>query len=163
MFLSVVATCVAIGCLRAEGNPGTAADSRIYAQILVNETMAANPDLLAMGIHATLPGTRELNLIACSRDPIGIKSGDDAVASASERKTILGPSAEVSGGFEVVLPLKAAPGRIIGALGLVFRRMPGDDEVKLHARALAIRKALAAKIPSTPSLFRIPAPWMSRQ
>jgi hypothetical protein len=62
----------------------------------------------------------------------------------------------------VLLPLTAAPGTIIGALQLVFKYRAGDDESAYFARALAIRDILASKIPSRPSLFRIPAPWMAR-
>ena len=132
---------------------GKAADNAIYAQALVNQTMAANPDLVVVGLHAILPGASNETMFASNLDRIG-KKDDDDIAVATERKTILAPNLKDPGRFEVQVPMKDAGGDIIGAIGLVFKYHAGDDEVRLHVRALAIRDALARQIPSLADMVK---------
>ncbi len=140
--------------LRADPELGKAADNKIYAQTLVNELMAKNPDLLVVGLHATAPGAKDETMIASNLDRIGKKDDDDDIAVATERKTILAPNMKESNKFEVQVPIKDATGNIVGAAGLVFKYKAGDDEVKLHIKALAIRDELAKKIPNFAALFK---------
>ena len=133
---------------------GKAADNKIYAQQLVNELMAAHPELLVVGIHTVAPGEKDQKMIATNLDRVGKADDDDDVAVFKERKTILVPNAKESNKFEVQIPMFDAAGRIIGAYGFVFRYQAGDDEVELHRKAVAIRAGLAKKIPDLAALFR---------
>jgi len=54
----------------------------------------------------------------------------------------------------VAVPLKDASGRVIGSLSTVFKYAAGDDEVKMHAAAVAIRDEMAKKIPNVAALFK---------
>jgi DNA-binding IclR family transcriptional regulator len=73
---------------------------------------------------------------------------------AHERKTILAPNMKDPSKFEVALPLHDASGKVIGSLSTVFKYNDGDDEVKMHAAAVAIRDDIARKIPNSADLFK---------
>ena len=132
---------------------GKAADNKIYAQKLVNEVMAKNPDLLVVGFHAIAPGTTEQKMIASNLDRIGKDDDDDDKAVVNERKTICVPNAKEPNKFEIQVPMKDASGAIIGAYGFVFLYKAGDDEVELHRKGVVLRDQLAKKIPNLAALF----------
>lgn len=140
--------------VQAGGQYKKAADNKIYAQFLVNELMSANHDLLVVGLHAVAPKATDETMIASNLDRIGKKDDYDDIAVATLRKTILAPNLKEPDKFEVQVPLKDAKGNVIGATGLVFKYHQGDDEIKLHARALSIRDELAQKIPDLAALFK---------
>ena len=132
---------------------GKAADNAIFAQTLVNEQMKKHPELLVLGMHAPKPGAKDSHMIASNLDRIGKEDDEDDLAVAKERKTILAPNMKEPDKFEVAVPLKDAGGRVIGSLSTVFKYAPGDDEVKMHQAALAIRDEVAKKIPNVAKLF----------
>lgn len=133
---------------------GKAADNAIYAQKLVNEQMTKHPELLVIGMHASKPGVKESTMIASNLDRIGKVDDEDDLAVARERKTILAPNLKEPTKFEVAVPLKDASGKVIGSLSTVFKYSAGDDEVKMHAAAVAIRDEMAKQIPSVAALFK---------
>jgi len=137
----------------AAQNWGKAADNKIYAQKLLNEVMAKNPELLVVGFHAIKPGEKEQKMIATNLDRVGKDDDDDDKAVVTERKTICVPNAKEANKFEVQVPMKDAAGNIIGAYGFVFLYKAGDDEVEMHRKALVLRDALAKKIPNLAALF----------
>lgn len=132
---------------------GKAADNAIYAQKLVNEVMAKHPELAVVGMHALAPGQKDSKMIATNLDRIGKADDEDDLAVANEHKTILAPNMKDPSKFEVAVPLKDASGKVIGSFSAVFKYTAGDDELKMHAAALAIRDGLARKIPSAAALF----------
>src|SRR5882724_12989314 len=100
----------------AETNPDMAnwtkaADNKVYAQQLVNQTMAAHPELLVIGMHATKPGATEQRMIASNLDRIGKHDDDDDIGVATEHKTICAPNLKETFKFEVLMPLKDATGQ----------------------------------------------------
>jgi len=138
----------------ADAPLGRAADNAIYAQTLVNETMAKHPELLVIGMHAVKPGGKTSTMIASNLDRIGKQDDEDDLAVANEHKTILAPNLKEPTKFEVAVPLKDATGKVIGSLSTVFKYEPGADEVKMHAAAVAIRDDLAKRTPNTAALFK---------
>lgn len=158
--LLILLTLGVCAALRAASTPEEmatwtkAADNKIYAQRLVNATMAAHPELLVIGMHATKPGTKEQKMLASNLDRIGKHDDDDDIGVATEHKTICAPNLTETFKFEVLMPLKDASGKTLNAaIGFVFKYKAGDDEVKMHAKAVAIRDALAAQTPSLEALF----------
>lgn len=134
---------------------GKAADNKIYAQQLVNELMAKYPELVVVGLHATVPGAKTETMIATNLDRVGKQDDDDDIAVAQEHKTVLAPNMKDPHKFEVQVPLKDTAGNFIGgAAGFVFKYNAGDDEVKLHIKALAIRDELARKTPDLAALLK---------
>jgi hypothetical protein len=148
-----VSICAIAPAAEAGAALGKAADNAIYAQTLVNETMAKHPELLVLGMHAIKPGSKGSRMIAANLDRIGKDDDEDDLAVSKERKTILAPNIKEPAKFEVAVPLKDAGGRVIGSLSTVFKYAAGDDEVKMHAAAVAIRDDLAKKIPNVAALF----------
>ncbi|MDB6010026.1 MAG: hypothetical protein JWL65_2276 [Gammaproteobacteria bacterium] len=138
----------------ADAALGKAADNAIYAQMLVNESLARHPELVVVGMHAVKPGAKESTMIAANLDRIGKRDDEDDLAVARERKTILAPNLKDSTRFEVAVPLHDASGKVIGSLSTVFKYGAGDDEVKMHATAVAIRDDLAKKTPNLAALFK---------
>ena len=157
--IAAASLCLGASSLRADEAPTDpswrkAADNHIFAQTLVNDTMAANPDLVVIGLHAVAPGAKDETMIATNLDRVGKKDDDDDVAVATERKTILAPNLKDSSRFEVQVPLKDSSGAIVGAIGLVFKYHAGDDEVALHVKALAIRDNIAKQVSGLADLFK---------
>lgn len=133
---------------------GKASDNKVCAQQLVNQTMAAHPELLVIGMHATKPGSTDQRMLASNLDRIGKHDDDDDIGVATEHKTICAPNLKETFKFEVLMPLKDASGQVLkAAIGFVFKYQAGDDEVKMHAKAVAIRDALAKQTPSLEALF----------
>jgi hypothetical protein len=138
----------------ADAALGKAADNAIYAQTLVNEVLAKHAELVVIGMHAVKPGAKESTMIAANLDRIGKRDDEDDLAVAHERKTILAPNLTDPAKFEVAVPLHDASGKVIGSLSTVFKYNAGDDEVKMHATAVAIRDDLAKKTPNLAALFK---------
>ena len=132
---------------------GKAANNAIYAQTLVNETLAKHPEVVVIGLHAIRPGASKSTMIAANLDRIGKEDDEDDLAVSRERKTILAPNLKDPTRFEVAVPLQDATGKVIGSLSAVFKYHAGDDEVKLHAAAVAIRDGIAQKTPDLGALF----------
>jgi iron complex outermembrane receptor protein len=152
--LMVLTGCLSLTPLSAAEMLGKAADNAIYAQTLANEVMAGHPEIVVIGLHALKPGNKDETMIASNLDRIGKKDDEDDLAVAHERKTILAPNMKDPTKFEVALPLHDATGKTIGSLSAVFKYTAGDDEVKMHQAAVAIRDDLAKKIPNTAALFK---------
>jgi hypothetical protein len=151
---AAVLSCATAAYALADPALGKAADNAIYAQTLVNEQMAKHPELLVLGMHAPKPGAKDSHMIAANLDRIGKADDEDDLAVAQERKTILAPNMKEPTKFEVAVPLKDASGKVIGSLSTVFKYAAGDDEVKMHTAALAIRDEMAKKIPNVAALFK---------
>lgn len=146
-----------VGLRAAETTPdpswGKAADNKIFAQTLVNDTMAAHPELVVMGLHAVAPGQKDEKMIATNLDRIGKKDDDDDIAVATEGKTILAPNLTDPHKFEVQVPLLDSSGRTVGSIGFVFKYHAGDDQIEFHKKAFAIRADLAKRISDHDALF----------
>jgi hypothetical protein len=144
----------------AEPPLGKAVDNKIYAQQLVNDLLAANGDLLAVGLHAIPPGGAEYQIVAHSRDLIGKKDSEADVEMIKNDQTIIGPE---STGYTTVprmvvhAALRDRTGRIVGLAVLSFKLEAGTTKLATHARAEALLKTLAGKIPDSAALFQ-PAP-----
>jgi hypothetical protein len=135
---------------------GKAADNKIYAQQLVGDLLAANHDLLAIGLHAIPPRGTGYMIVAHSGDLIGKKDSEADVAMITDDTTIIGP--ETTGFTEVPRMVVHAPfrdqtGKIVGLAVMSFKLEAGTTKLAAHARADAILTALTEKIPSAAALF----------
>ena len=125
---------------------------RIYAQQLVDKTVARHPELLVLAMHVTAPGSADNVIIASNIGRIGKKADDDDMSVVKSGKPRL--SLNKSGDhFEALLPFRDANGRQIGALGEVFAYKPGDDKDALQKKAEAIRDELAKRISHVKNLL----------
>ncbi|MDD3180564.1 MAG: hypothetical protein PHQ04_09455 [Opitutaceae bacterium] len=141
-----------------EPNPDSgwtkAADNRIYAQSLVNEAMAKNPDLVVIGIHASRPGSDDQRMVATNLDRVGKEDDEDDKSAARLNKTVLVPNPTDPTRFEVLMPMEDSSGNVIGAAGFVFKYRKGDDQVKLLIKATSLRNEFAKKIKTKADLFK---------
>lgn len=131
-----------------------AADNHIFAQQLVNDELRRSSDLLVIGIHADLPGTKDERMIACNLGRVGKVDDDDDKAGAIDGKTVLAPNPEDPGRFEILIPLHDKAGDRIGAIGLVFKYHAGESLVHLLKRAIEVRDGFARRLNSADDLFR---------
>jgi hypothetical protein len=134
---------------------GKAADNKIYAQQLVRELVARNPDLGGAGLHAIPPGGKEYEIVAQVRDLIGKKSSADDVDIINRDATKIYPFViDGSPRFSALAPLRDRAGKVIGLAVLSFHRRPGVDKLAVHTRLEAILAELATRIPDQAALFK---------
>ncbi len=133
----------------AAANYGRAADNKIRAQQLVIEIMAANPDLLAAGLHCVPPRGDRQAIIASTLDVIGKPSDPEDILHGG---TTIEPSKK-GPKLGIMLPLHDRAGEEIGSLALQFKYPAGADQVKCFALATSIRDRVARQIPTLADLF----------
>ena len=100
---------------------------KIYAQELVDQTVAKNPDLLVVVMHVTPPKSADNVIIASNIGRIGKLGDEDDMRVINTGK----PNLEVAHGgdrFEVELVLRDVVGGTIGALG----GRPGEEIGRAH-------------------------------
>ncbi len=126
-------------------------NSKLLAQKLVDELAANHPELARVGLHVTPPNRSE-NVIVASNvaAKIGQKSDpEDLSAMHSNKPVVLKEGAD----FDVTLPLHDRNGKLIGAIGLTFAPLRGEQESGAARRARTIAQELERQIPSITKLF----------
>lgn len=126
------------------------------AQKLVDEVVAENPELLDVLLHVTPPGeTRNIVIAAHLAKDLGEVSGEDDLGVARTGK----PLVEVQKDgvrIGVLLQLRDARHRPIGAIGIMSRWKQGDSQKVALAHAIDIRDLMAQRISALPALFTTP-------
>jgi len=126
--------------------------AKIYAQELVDHTVAKSPGLLVMVMHVTPPNAKDNVIVASNIGRLGKLADEDDLRVIKTEKSNL----EVNSAgdrFEVELVLRDVSGENIGALGLVFPYKKGDDKAAFEKRGIRIRDALAKRILNTANLM----------
>jgi hypothetical protein len=124
--------------VKSLGTPQSSrAPGKIMAQKLVDDLVAAHPDLVRVGLHLTPPNHTENMIVACNVvERIGRKSDpEDLKAMQSGKPVVL----KEGGNFDITLPLHNASGKVIGTIGLTFKPQGNvqDSAAVGHARTLA--------------------------
>src|SRR5579872_137368 len=99
---------------------------KIFAQKLVDETLAKHPEVVIMAMHVTPPNSPDNVIIASNIGRIGKKADEDDLRVIQTGKS----NQEVNkkgDHFEVELVLQDVPGKTIGAVGIVFAYKPGKE------------------------------------
>jgi len=124
---------------------------KIYAQELVDRTVAQHPDLLVVVMHVTPPKGQDNVIIASNIGRIGKPGDEDDLRVISTGA----PNLEVGHGgrYEVELIFRDAAGEPLGALGLVWPYRAGDDPAVFQRKAEQIRDALARRILNVANLM----------
>lgn len=122
-------------------------NDRMYAQALVDQTMAAHPEIEVLAIHATPPGSKVNMILGSNIGRIGKKADEDDLRVIQKGETNKEIS-DTGNRFEAELPLNDAKGKRIGALGVVLAYKAGADKEALVAHAVKIRDEMAAHIAS---------------
>lgn len=125
---------------------------KIYAQELVDRTVAQHPDLRVVMMHVTPPKGSGNIVIASSIGRIGnpADANDlDVVSTGVTRVSMDQGNKRI----EVNLPLRDVGGTTVGALGLVWRVPVGGSRAEFERNAVAIRDALSRRILSLANLM----------
>jgi hypothetical protein len=121
------------------------ASEMIYAQELVNRTVANHPDIVVIAMHVAASQSGENTIIASNVGGIGKKADADDLKVLKTGVPKLAVN-KAGNGFEVELVLKDANSRNIGALRIVFPYETGADKSALERRAEGIRDELGRHI-----------------
>lgn len=124
---------------------------KIYAQKLLDETLAKHKEVVIMAMHVTPPGKTENVIIASNIGRIGKKADEDDMRVIETGK----PNLEVNkkgDHFEVELVMQDQTGKTIGAVGIVFMYEKGK-EAEFQKKAEQIRDEMKQKTPAIAKLF----------
>ena len=124
---------------------------KIYAQKLVDETLANHKEDVIMAMHVTPPGKTDNVIIASNIGRIGKKADEDDMRVIETGK----PNLEVNkkgDHFEVELVLQDQSGKTIGAVGIVFMYEKGK-EAEFQKKAEQVRDEMKQKTPTLAKLF----------
>lgn len=121
------------------------APAKIYAQQLVNQTIATYPDLLVVAMHVKPPGASDNVIIASNIGRIGKKADVEDLRVITTGETLMKVNRN-GDRFEVELVLHDASRKPIGALAIVFPYKAGDDKTLFEQRARMIRDELGRQI-----------------
>ena len=125
---------------------------KIFAQKLVNETLAKHKDVIIMAMHVTPPGRDENVIIASNIGRYGKKADEDDLRVINTGQSNLEVN-KAGNHFEVELPLQDQAASTIGAVGIVFNYKNGDDKTKLAKIAERVRDEMRTQILSKEKLF----------
>lgn len=139
---------------KAQSNPGSGSSQQpnIYAQKLVNDTLAKHKDVVIMAFHVTPPNQTENVIIASNIGRIGKKADEDDMRVIDTGTNNLEVN-KTGTHFEDELPLLDQSGNRIGAVGIVFNYKAGDDKQKLAKKAELVRDEMSKQISSKEKLF----------
>ena len=135
------------GALSASGQEA----KKIYAQKLLDETLAKHKEVVIMAMHVTPPGKNENVIIASNIGRIGKKADEDDLRVIETGK----PNLEVNkkgDHFEVELVMQDQSGKTIGAVGIVFNYEKGK-EPEFQKKAEQIRDEMREKTATRAKLF----------
>jgi hypothetical protein len=124
---------------------------KIFAQKLLDETLAKHKEVVIMAMHVTPPGKPDNVIIASNIGRIGKKADEDDMRVINTGK----PNLEVNtkgDHYEVELVMQDQSGKTIGAVGIVFMNEKGKEQEFLK-KATQIRDEMKAQTPTIARLF----------
>ena len=127
---------------------------KIYAQELVDQTIATHSDIVVMAIHATPPKHKDNVIIASNIGRIGKKADSDDMGVVNTGKPLVEVN-KAGDRLEIELPLFDVTGDTLGALSIVYPYHNGDDKQALQQRAEKIRDQLARRISNPGNLTQL--------
>ena len=134
---------------------------KIYAQQLADATMKAHPELLSVTLHGVPPGMHDAYTMFAGSYPdrIGNPDDPDDIDVSKKGITIVDPrwnrTKDPAPKFVVLMPLRDSAGANVGLVVYAFKVATESNagEREFYLKALALRDALARKIPSYDALF----------
>lgn len=113
-----------------------------FAQKLVDEALAKHPEVLLLAIHAGAP---KYDIVASNFGRIGKLGDEDDLRCIRTGKDNLEVD-KTGRHYEDETPLRTKSGKIIGAIGIVFRYKPGDDKQAMQKIAQQVSKDMQEQI-----------------
>jgi hypothetical protein len=135
--------------------------SKIYAQALSDQIMAAHPELLSVTFHGVPPKMTKVYTMFAGSFPerIGNPDDPDDIDVSTKGITIVDPrwhrTNDPQKKFVVLLPLRDASAQNIGLIVYAFKNdtPSANDERKYFMAAVNLRDELEKRIPSYAALF----------
>lgn len=129
----------------ATGQNAAPPSGPIYAQHLVDVSLAAHPNVKVMAIHAVPANGKDNVIIASNIGRIGKLADADDLKVAATGIPLLAIN-KAGDRYEVQLPLFDASHRQLGTIGVVFAYASGADTVAMQAEAAAIRDSMSRRV-----------------
>ncbi len=146
------ASALLTGAYAAEPAPVGHGMPTTWGQHLVDQALAAHPDVVVLAIHATPPHTKTNVIVASNIGRIGKKADADDlhVIQTGERKLEVNKAGTR---YEVEETLKDVSGETIGAIGVVFPYKKGQDTAPAQKTAAAIQRFFSKHVLSEANLM----------
>jgi len=128
---------------------------KIYAQKLVEETLAAHSELIGLELAATPPSKSQCVTIASNEAKgIGEKCDKDEFTAMKTNKPFVEKEKENGKEvYDVTIPIHDADGKIIATAGIDFKPEPNQSDAQVTERSQQIAKELESKVKSKARLF----------
>jgi hypothetical protein len=129
--------------------------AKIYAQKIVNETLAAHPEIMGLEISAASVKKDECTTIASDEElGIGEKCDQDEYSVMKSNKPFADKTTEHGKEFfDVNVPIHDANGKILAIVGVDFKPDPKQTAAQATEAAEQIAKEIEAKVPSRDKLY----------
>jgi iron complex outermembrane receptor protein len=139
-----------------EAQPRPSSAAPIYAQKLVEETLAAHPELAGLELAATPPTKSQCVTIASSEAKgIGEKCDKDEYSAMKNDKPFVEKEKENGKQvYDVTIPIHDADGKVIATAGIDFKPWPDQAEAWVTDRSRQIAREIESKIKSKEKLFQ---------
>src|ERR1700732_2264519 len=152
----VFLTCGAIVCvLSLSARNNKTATHKIFAQKIVDDTLAAHPEITGLELSTTPPNkTNCVTIAASDLKEIGGKCDkEDSTAVETNAPFVEKETEDGKEIFAVTLPIHDPSGNIIGTAGIDFQRNSASELAKITERAKQIGAELEAKLTSKAKMF----------
>jgi hypothetical protein len=167
VFVALLGTCAALAFANAaraateHPKNWTPPATKIYAQKLSDEIMAAHPELISVTFHGVPPGQTDAYTMFAGSYPDRIGNADDPDDIDISKKgiTILDPRwhrpNDTVKKFVMMLPLRDASGENVGEIVIAYKNPPGSGKTEkdFFLASTQLRDSLMKKIPSYGALF----------
>jgi iron complex outermembrane receptor protein len=127
---------------------------KIYAQKLVNDTLAAHPDIMGLEISAASLEKGCSTIASDEQSGIGEKCDQEEYEVMKTGKPFVDKTTEHEKEFfDVNIPIHDAGGKAMAVVGIDFKPDPKQTAAQASAQAELIAKEIEAKVPSKEKLF----------
>jgi hypothetical protein len=129
--------------------------AKIYAQRLVEETLAAHPELMGIELATTPPSKSHCVTIASNEaKSIGEKCDKDEFTAMKTNKPFVEKEKEYGKEvYDVTIPIHDVEGKIIATAGIDFKPEPNQTRAQVTKRSEQIAKEIESKVKSKEKLF----------
>ena len=129
--------------------------AKIYAQKVVNETLAAHSEIMGLEISAVHPKKNECTTIASDEElGIGEKCDQDEFEVMKTDKPFADKTTEHGKEFfDVNVPVHDANGKVVAIIGVDFKPDPKQTADQASQQAQQIAKEIEAKVSSIDKLY----------
>lgn len=114
------------------------------AQMLIDKTVAAHPEIVRLTIHAVPSGQTQNIIVACNiREKLGKVSDPEDLETMETKKLVV---LKEGNNLDVTAPILDKSGNVIAAAGITLRGLDSTNEQALTEKAKAIAAELSQAV-----------------